>query len=117
MPHVVFDEGVDLDALAGSFEPIFVREPCVIKIQDIFVNKSKRSALVPAVVVDQKSQNFLIEIFAKDNKTTVRLFPQTDPEKTDGVKMALGYLSAAIQRKFGIACVSRTNIAEFIPAA
>lgn len=116
MPHVVFDESINLDTLASSFESIFVREPYIIKIQDIFVSKSRKSALVPTVVVDKKNQNFLIEIFAKDNKTTVRLFPLTDPEKTDGVKMALGYLSAIIQRKFDIACVSRTNILEFIPA-
>jgi hypothetical protein len=115
MPHVVFDQSINLDVLASNFEPIFIKEPYIIKIQDIFVSKSRTLALVPTVVVDKENQNFLIEISAKNNKTTVRLFPWTDPAKTDGVKMALGYISAIIQRKFDSAHISRTNILEFIP--
>jgi hypothetical protein len=115
MPHVVLDGSIDLNLLSRNFEPTFVREPYIIKLQDIFVNKSGRSALVPAVVVDQKNQNFLIEIFAKEGSTTIRLFPETDPEKTDGVRMALAQLSAIIQKQFGTLRVAKTNISEFLP--
>jgi len=116
MPHIVFDNRVDLKAFSRLFTGFFVKDPQIIKIQDLFLNRDARIALVPTTVVDEKNQQFLIEIITKDNKTTIRLFPGTDPEKTNGVKTALGYLAKMLQNKFSDLTISKTNIAEFIPA-
>jgi len=114
MPHVVFDRNIDLVAFSENFAPLFVKEPCVIRLQDVFLSRSKRSALVQAVAVDHKNQSFLIEISAKDDKTTVRLFPGTDPDKTDGVLLTLAHLSAMIRKQFASPQISKTNIAQFM---
>lgn len=115
MPHVVFNKTLDLEEFSRLFTSFFAREPYIIKIRDLFLNRDGKISLVPTTVVDEKNQQFLIEIIAKDNKTTVRLFPGTDPEKTNGVKMAIGCLAKMIQTNFPDLEISKTNIMEFIP--
>jgi len=114
MPHIVFDKTIDLDALYADFAPFVTMKPCIIKLNDFFLSKNKKVALVPTVVIDEKNQQFLIEIFAKEEKTTIRLYPGTDPEKTDGVKTSLGYMAKIIQNAFPDLKISKTNIGEFI---
>ena len=89
MPHVVFDKMIDLSMFSEKFREIFQKEPMLIKVENIFTDRHKRLALLPAVVIDSQNQNFLIEINVKEEKTTVRLYPKTDPEKTEGVLAAL----------------------------
>jgi hypothetical protein len=114
MPHIVFDRTIDLNVLYSGFVPFVTKEPCIIKLDDLFLSQSKKSALVPTIVIDEKNQQFLIEIFAKEQKTTIRLYPGTDPEKTDGVKISLGYMARIIQNTFPGMTISKTNIGQFI---
>ncbi len=114
MPHVVFDGTIDLGVLYSGFVPFVTKQPCIIKLNDLFLSQSKKSALVPTIVIDEKNQQFLIEIFAKEQKTTIRLYPGTDPEKTNGVKTSLGYMAGIIKKIFPDIVISKTNIGEFI---
>jgi hypothetical protein len=114
MPHIVFDRKIDLAVFAEKFEPFMAKEPNIIKLDDLFLSKSKKSALIQAVSIDEKNQQFLIEISAKEEKTTIRLYPGTDPEKTAGVKRSMGYLGQMIQKTFPQIKISKTNISEFI---
>ncbi|WP_100183532.1 hypothetical protein [Candidatus Nitrosotenuis aquarius] len=114
MPHIVFDSKIDLEDFAQKFSPYVATEPYIIKLNDLFLSHTKKSVLVPAVAIDEKNQQYLIEILAKDEKTTIRLYPGTDPEKTAGVKMSMGCLAKMIQTEFPELCISKTNIAEFI---
>lgn len=115
MPHVVLNTKIDLECFSTKFQNIFQKEPFLIKIQNIYLDKEKRCALVPAVVIDDKNQQFLIEISSSEGKTTVRLYPGTDPEKTEGVKTAMGMLVKKIQETFSGALVTKTNIGNYIP--
>lgn len=114
MPHIVFDGTIDLSVLYSGFVPFVTKQPCIIKLNDLFLSQSKKSALVPTVVIDEKTHQFLIEIFAKEQKTTIRLYPGTDPKKTDGVKVSLGCMARIIQKTFSGMTISKTNIGEFI---
>lgn len=114
MPHVVFDQRIDLRKLSEKFIKIFKNEGKIIKIENIFVDKEARSALLPTVVIDEMNQNFFIEISTSENKSTIRLHQRTDPEKTPGVKTAMGLLAKQIQNLFG-AKITKTNIQDFIP--
>lgn len=115
MPHVVLNKKIDLENFSKRFQEIFQKEPFIIKIQNIFLDKEKRCALVQTVVIDKKNQQFLIEISSRDGKTTVRLYPGTDPEKTEGVKTAMGILVKKIQEIFSEVLVTKTNIGNYIP--
>ena len=114
MPHVVFDKEIDLESFSVEFKEMMIKEPFLIKLLDVYTNKEKRVALVPAVVIDKLHQQFLIEISTRKDKTTIRLFPGTDPEKTDGVKMSLGLTAKIIQEINPNFKIIRTNIDEFL---
>ena len=110
MPHIVFDQMIDLSVFSEKFKEIFQKEPILIKVENIFTDRHKRLALLPAVVIDSKNQNFLIEINVKEEKTTVRLYPRTDPEKTEGVLAALSMVGKLILDIFPDVHVTKTNI-------
>ena len=114
MPHVVFDKKINLDELAKQFKMTMIKDPFLIKLQNVYVDKEKRSALISTVVIDNEHRQFFIEIVTRENKTTVRLFPFTDPEKTNGVKTSLGLLASVIQSVDPECVITKTNIKEFL---
>ena len=114
MPHVVFDKKIDLESFSREFVETIIKKPFLIKLLDVYTDREKRTALIPAVVIDNMHQQFLIEISTRKDKTTIRLFPGTDPEKTNGVKMSLGLTARIIQEMNPGFKITRTNIAEFL---
>ena len=90
MPHVVFDKEINIESFSKEFKETILKKPFLIKLLNVYMDKEKRTALVPAIVIDKLHQQFLIEISTQKDKTTIKLFPGTDPEKTDGVKMSRG---------------------------
>ena len=115
MPHIVLDGRIDLNELKKNFKEIIEKEP-LIKLYDVFVNKDDQAALVPTLVRDGGHQEFFIEILTRDEKTTIRLYPQTDPEKTDAVKKSLGLMAESIIHQTNLK-IARTNVDEFLPAS
>jgi len=114
MPHVVFNKKIDLFYLSKIFLPIFQKTPVLIKISSIFVESKGLSALLPVVVIDNLHQEFLIEISTTKSKTTIRLYPGTDPEKTDGVKHSIGLVSQYLLNILSDVKIIRSNIFEFV---
>lgn len=114
MPHVVFNEKLNLENFSTQFQEVILKEPFLIKLMDVFLDREKRTALIPAVVIDKIHQQFLIELSTRKDKTTVRLYPNTDPEKTDGVKMSLGLVAKIIQESNPDYKITKTNIDEFL---
>ena len=114
MPHIVFDKKINLESFSQEFEEIILKKSFLIKLLDVFIDRKKRTALVPAVVIDKLHQQFLIEISTRKDKTTIRLFPGTDPEKTDGVKISLGLAAKIVQEINPDFKITRTNIGEFL---
>ncbi len=111
----MFDEKINLKKFYTSFEKIIQDESIIIKIQNVFIDKNEQFLLFPTLVVEKsKNQHFLIEINTKENTTTLRLFPGTDPEKTIGVKTAMGLLTFNLLEIFTSAKIIKTNISEFI---
>ena len=100
MPHAVLNQKIDLQKLSAGFEDIIVKQPYLIKILNIFVDKHNRTALFPTTVIENNNQNFFIEVNTREEKTTIRLFPGTDPEKTNGVKTSMGLVVKKIQEIF-----------------
>jgi hypothetical protein len=88
----------------------------IVRIETYFINQPGDIILAKAVAVDQKPQSFYIMVMNREDKITIRLDPTTDPEKTDGVKIALALMAKRIQEieKAHNLYVSKTNIQEFI---
>ena len=115
MPHAVLDKTINLQEYAKKFQTIVKKDDGLIKMDNIFVDKDNQTALLPTLVMGKEKQNFFIQILASVEKTTIRLYPLTDPKKTDGVKTALGLVTSDLMKREQNASVVRTNIGEFIP--
>lgn len=114
MPHVVFDSKLDLEVIWENMEKVLLKEPHIIRFNDIFLNNNKNSILIDTTVIDSCHQNFFIQILGNNEKTTIRLYPLTDPEKTMGVKRSLAIVAANLSKIFPNIKVSKTNISEFL---
>ena len=88
----------------------------IVRIENYFINQPGDIILAKAVAVDQRAQSFYILVTSSKDKTTIRLDPTTDPEKTDGVKIALALMAKRLQEIEGAhnLYVPKTNIQEFI---
>jgi hypothetical protein len=120
MPHVVLSGSISVAEIFDNLQKIMYRYPAsntIIRIEEYLVSKEANRLLARAIVVEQQQpRSFYIEVNVKDDKTTVRLDPMTDPEKTDGVKLALALMAQRIQEigKLNNLSVSKTNISEFL---
>ena len=114
MPHIAFDKKIDLMDFSKKFIPIFQKEPILIKITTIFVDKENLTALLPTVAISDFQQQYLIEISTSKSKTTIRLYPPTDPEKTDSVKTSMALLAKQMINHYPDFEITKTNLSEYI---
>ena len=114
LPHVVFSRKIDLLVLSKNFTGIFQKNPILIKISAIFVQNNGLSAILPTIVIDNMHREFLIEISTTKLKTTIRLYPLTDPDKTDGVKSSLALLTKYLLVVYPDLKITKSNIFDYI---
>jgi len=113
MPHIVLDRSLNLFDFSILFKPLFQKSP-LIKIQDMYIDTRGTNALLSTVVIDDSHHEFFIQLIANKNKTTIRLYPLTDPVKTDAVKQSLANLCLEIQRYYPDMKVIKSNLWDYI---
>jgi hypothetical protein len=113
MPHVIFDNGVNLEEFSSRFQNITQEKLFPIKIDSIFLDKRKKRALIP-VTTDRTNQKFIIEIISMQERSTLRLFKEENL-KGDFVKSAMGLITKSILRTFANIRIFSTDIGSFIP--
>jgi hypothetical protein len=121
VPHIVLSGSISLSHVFEHMCKSLFKDQksnIIVRIEKYFINQPGDMILAKADAVDQKPQSFYILVTNKnkEDKTTIRLDPMTDPEKTDGVKIALALMAKRIQEieKAHNLYVSKTNIQEFI---
>jgi hypothetical protein len=116
MPHVVIEEATDLVAAAAAVTLEAVRTGGeILKVVDVYLNRSGKVALVDCVVVeDGRSQAFFVQLTQKERQITVRLLPTTDPAKTDGVKRIMGLIARALHASAHGSRFGKTNLQDFL---
>ena len=119
MPHIVLSGSILLSNAFEHMHKILFKDQksnLIVRIETYFINQPGDIILAKAVAVDQKPQSFYIMVMNREDKITIRLDPTMDPEKTDGVKIALALMAKRIQEieKAHNLYVSKTNIQEFI---
>jgi len=113
MPHIVLDKSLNLFDFSILFKPIFQKSP-LIKIHDMYIDTRGTDALLNTVVIDDSHHEFFIQIMTSKDKTTIRLYPLTDPEKTDAVKQSLANLCLQIQKHYPDMKVIKSNLWDYI---
>ena len=119
MPHVVVEGAGDLQGLYQSFSPILLRAGSeILKVQEFFLARSGREALLDAVVIEQGvARSFFIQLKQHDMTITVRLLPATDPEKTPAVKKTMALVAEFIRTVRPSSRYGKTNLQEYLDAS
>ena len=115
VPHIVLDSAVNLEAMSAGFRPILQKGESLIRINDMFVHNQKHAALFSAVAMDRLHQEYFIEVTTRESKTTIRLLPLTDPQKTDAVKRSLVLVFEFIKEHHPSHRITRTNLRGLVP--
>jgi len=112
VPHVILEGPVTLADVVRRHEPFVTREEdLLVKTERLYVDTHGRAALLETLVVDRgHTQKFFILLEERPGGLMVRLEPLTDPEKSPGVKRALGIVAHRIREVTGCRFGS-TNIA------
>jgi len=113
MPHIVFNKSLNLFDFSILFKPIFQKSP-LIKIQDMYIDTRGSNALLSTVVIDDSHHEFFIQLMTNKDKTTIRLYPLTDPAKTDAVKQSLALLCLQLQEFYPDMKVIKSNLWDYI---
>ena len=116
MPHIVLDGTVDGERFFESFQQTQERsEGEILKTQDIYISQDRKIVLIEAIAVeDGPPQRFFIQVSVKDNRTTVRIYPGTDPVKTAGVKKLLAIVAKLLREQHPDINYGATNLKEFL---
>ena len=113
MPHIVLNRSLNLFDFSILFKPLFQKSP-LIKIQDMYIDTRGTNALLNTIVIDDSHHEFFIQLMTNKNKTTIRLYPLTDPEKTDAVKQSLVNVYLEIQKQYPDMKVIKSNLWDYI---
>jgi len=118
MPHVVVEGPVELAVVRDRFQPLFDRQQQdVVKVESLYLERGGRDLLLDALVVESgHRQHFFVQVRLRDEGgATVRLLPQTDPEKTAGVKRTVALVAVFIRDLDPGHCrFGATNIGEYL---
>ncbi len=116
MPHVVIEEATALGAACQGIELATLRNGSeILKVVDVYLNRSSHTALVDCVVVEEgRSQSFFVQLSQKGRQITVRLLPATDPEKTHGVKRVMALIAKQLLESTAGSRFGKTNLQEFL---
>jgi len=114
MPHVIFDNGINLEEFSSRFQNIVQEKPFPIKIEDIFLDKKKKRALIP-VTSDNGNQEFMIEIISMQQRSTLSIFSDESLKKSDFAKSAMGLIAKSILKTFTNIRIFSTDIENYIP--
>jgi len=117
VPHVVLEGAVDLQRVRDHFEPVVERwGNDLFKVRHLYMERQGQELLLDALVVESgHRQRFFIQLMQREGSTVLRLLPQTDPEKTDGVKRALARMAAFVLEQAAGKCrYGATNISDFL---
>ena len=116
MPHVVLNGDISLRDVFEKIEAFVVREDKnLLKTSDKFINQDETSILVESLAIENKNKtSFLVLLSQREDGLVVRIYPQIDVEKTDGVKKILAKIADDLIVAFPSLKIGKTNLQEFL---
>jgi hypothetical protein len=116
MPHIVIEGNFQLAAFFNAYAPAVHQIPGgALKLMDAFINHTGGSMLIEAVAAEGGPPNrFFIQILQHEMKTTVKLYPGSDPEKTPGVKKLLALAARQILTACPGTAYGSTNLSGYL---
>jgi len=118
LPHIILNGNVSIVEIGRKF-PVIKEEKTewLIKIDEVYVERSGGRALMPTVVVEEgHSQTYYIRISVNESSgfLTVRLDSSTDPIKTRGVKRSIAVVAETIVQLTDGIGIHRHNLEGYL---
>lgn len=116
MPHVVLEGHLNLQRFSAVYQPLVHQEADkIVKLQHAYVSTTSDEVLIEAVALqDGFAQRFLVQVLVRDTRATVKLYPGTDPEKTDAVKRTIALVARQLKDCSPDVRYGSTNIGVFL---
>lgn len=116
MPHIVIEGSLQLESFFKTYAPCVHALPGgALKLMDAFLNQTGSSMLIEAIAAEGGPPNrFFVQILQHDQKTTVKLYPGSDPEKTPGVKKLLALVAHQLIAGFAGTAYGPTNLKDYL---
>jgi hypothetical protein len=116
VPHVVLTGEIPLRAAFEKIDPFMERtEKTILKTSDKYINNDETSILIEALAIENGNKaNFLVLLGKREDGLIIRLYPEINVEKTDGVKTILAKIAKQLLEKFPTLRVGKTNLQEFL---
>lgn len=116
MPHIVMEGPVDIEAFFRGFQSWNRQAPGeILKLRDCYLSQSGDTVLIEALCVEGGPPNrFLVQVSQQGERTTVRVYPGNDPEKTSGLKKILAVVAEAIKNRNPQTGYGSTNLGDYL---
>jgi hypothetical protein len=116
MPHIVIEGMPKLETFFKIYAPSSHTLPNgALKLQHIFINPEKNCILIEAIAAEGGPPNcFLVQVLQPNKKTTVKIYPGSDTEKTPGVKKLLALVAHQFITNFTGTTYGPTNLKEYL---
>jgi hypothetical protein len=116
LPHVVLTGKTSIEEIFDKIQPLFIRnKDSILKTKETYLEKNKKDILVDSLAIEKnKKTAFLSLISGREDGVVVRLYPQVEVEKTEGVKRVLAELAKQLLQTFPEMQVGETNLQEYL---
>ncbi|HQF86267.1 MAG TPA: tRNA (guanosine(46)-N7)-methyltransferase TrmB [Acidobacteriota bacterium] len=117
MPHVVFSNALELDALNRAFKPFCWREDEVLfKVNELWMASRASAVLLECVIVhDGHDECFYVEVANKQAGAVIRVSPIKEAERTELVFRCLAGIARRFLSSFPDLRVARHNLGAWAP--
>lgn len=114
MSHVLIDKKISLFDFLNNIQLVF-QKSLLIKILEIFVERSGNGALLSTIVIEKLHQVFFIQI-STNNTATIKIHSKDakSPKKTDAVKFFLVLIYYQIKKQFDDVKILQTHLNNFL---
>ena len=116
MPHVILNGSISIEDVFNSLLPFTIRdENYVLRTLSKYINTEKTSILVEALSIEKDGKiAFLVVLGNREDGLVIRIYPELDIKKTDGVKKILAELAKQTLQKFPNLTIGKTNLQDFL---
>ncbi len=116
MPHVEVIGGASVQDLHDRFQPRKARDGrAILKATGMYLSHDRQSVLVDCLVIEgYLRQRFYLLVSSRDRGAMVRLLDLASPEKTDGVKRCVIWVSQWLRENRHDSSIGTTNLAGML---
>jgi HKD family nuclease len=115
IPHAVIVGNLQIKDIFDELKSLFIKEDNkIIKTLNSFISQDETIILNETLVIEKGNKiQFFSMINQREDGIVVRIYPNTDIEKTDGVKQALAEIAKEILGKFKETSIGKTNLNDY----